>query len=319
VDKIHEQGQAGGQWVVTEKIHGANFSIRYDGSNFYCGKRTGWINDQDNSFYNYTKVRDENANRIKALYEYLKTIGMDFDALTLYGELCGGNYVHPEVKRNPHATKVQSGIQYSPHNEFYVFDLMLDDEYVNYDVAADALHEFSFLYAEPLMTGTLVECLMYENKFQTLLPNQLNLPEIENNICEGVVIKPNDARFMGHSRVILKNKNEKWNENKGKVKVRTEYKFTEKGQEMLDTVFTFITENRLRNVLSKEGQINNKMFGLVMKRFTEDIMKDFLKDNQVEMDLLTKDERKMIQKRMSNDASNMLRENFLNIIDGIFV
>ena len=111
---------------------------------------------------------------------------------------------------------------------------------------------------------------------------------------------------------------QKWKETGRKKKVRTEYKFSEKGQDMLDTLFTYITENRLKNVLSKEGKIDNKMSGYIMKRFTEDIMKDFVKDHQHDYDLLKKEERKVIQKRMSTEAANMLRENFLNILDGIF-
>jgi hypothetical protein len=109
-----------------------------------------------------------------------------------------------------------------------------------------------------------------------------------------------------------------WSVTTKKKKVRTEYKFTDEGQNMLDALFTYITENRLKNVLSKEGQVDNKMFGLIMKRFTEDIMKDFLKDNHLSYEALEKVERKVIQKRMATESSNMLRENFLNIIDGIF-
>jgi Rnl2 family RNA ligase len=319
MDKIYEQGRSGGTWVVTEKVHGSNFSIKYDGKNYYCGKRSSWVTGPDNVFFNYTKVLEHHKNRIEGLYNHLKTdLKLEFDDLTLYGELCGGSYPHPEVKPTPGAIRVQKGVHYSPHNEFYVFDMALDNEIVNYDMVVDALEYFSFLFARPLFTGTIEECLEYSNEFQTTIPGELEFPEIENNICEGVVIKPNDVRFMGHSRVILKNKNSKWSETTKKKKVRTEYKFTDEGQNMLDALFTYITENRLKNVLSKEGKIDNKMFGLIMERFTEDIMKDFLKDNHLPYEALEKVERKTIQKRMATESSNMLRENFLNIMDGIF-
>lgn len=319
MDKIYKQGRSGGTWVVTEKVHGSNFSIRYDGKQFLCGKRTSWLTGPDNEFFNYTKVLQSHKNRIEALYNHLKSeLKLEFDTMTLYGELFGGSYPHPKVKKVSDAIKVQAGIWYSPFNEFYVFDMMLDDEYVDYDIVVDALDSFNFLYAGPLFTGSLEECLEYENKFQTKIPSILGLPEIENNICEGVVIKPNDARFMGHSRVILKNKNEKWKETGKKTKVRSEFKFSDKGQDMLDTLFTYITENRLKNVLSKEGKIDHTMFGYLMKKFTEDIMKDFLKDEEQTFNSLSKEERKVIQKRMSTEAANILRQNILNIIDGIF-
>jgi len=320
MDKIYEQGKAGGQWLVMEKIHGANFSIRYDGKNYYCGKRSGWVEGSDKSFFNYSKVLEDHKERIENLYNYLKNIlNIEFDYMTLYGELFGGSYPHPEVKKVANAIRVQAGIHYSPKNELYVFDIALDDEIINYDVATEALDEFGFLYAEPLFTGTLEECLEYRNEFQTLIPEKLGLPSIKNNNCEGVVIKPVDARFMGHSRVILKNKNDKWKETKNKKrKVRVEFKFSDIGQELLDTIMMYITENRLRNVLSKEGQISQKQFGYVMKLFTSDILKDFLKDHEQVFNLLDEKEIKVIQKCMSTEASNVLRENFVNIIDGTF-
>jgi len=319
VKKIYEQDRDGGTWVVTEKVHGANFSIKYDGSNFYCGKRTDWVVGEDNTFYNYTLVLENHKNRIKDLYDHMKEeLKLDFDSMTLYGELCGGSYPHPDVKPIKDAVRVQAGIHYSPFNEFYVFDMMLDDEYVNYNIAEEALAEYSFLYAQILWAGTLEECLQYSNEFQTGIPTQLGLPPIEGNTCEGVVIKPNIASFMGHSRVILKNKNEKWSENTKKRKVFEPVKMSGQGQEMLDEVFTYITENRLKNVLSKEGKIDHTMFGYLMKKFTEDIMKDFLNDEEHTFNSLLNEERKVIQKRMSAEAANMLRQNILNIIDGIF-
>jgi hypothetical protein len=33
------------KWVVTEKIHGSNFSFIYDVENLTCAKRTGLINE----------------------------------------------------------------------------------------------------------------------------------------------------------------------------------------------------------------------------------------------------------------------------------
>lgn len=39
--------EAGAEWVVTEKIHGANFSFWTDGSNVACGKRTSLLETPD--------------------------------------------------------------------------------------------------------------------------------------------------------------------------------------------------------------------------------------------------------------------------------
>ena len=49
------------------------------------------------------------------------------------------------------------------------------------------------------------ECLKYSNLFQTKIPEMYGLEPIENNIAEGVVIKPvKDLRFGNGQRVILK-------------------------------------------------------------------------------------------------------------------
>ena len=78
----------------------------------------------------------------------------------------------------------------------------------------DLAEQFDLLYAKPLFSGSFKDALEYQNDFQTTIPGILGLPEIEDNIAEGVVIKPENAMFFHDgSRLILKNKNAKiWRE-----------------------------------------------------------------------------------------------------------
>lgn len=100
-------------------------------------------------------------------------------------------------------------------------------------------------------------------------------------ICEGNVIKPIEpAYFWSGSRVILKNKNEKFSEisksksNKVK-KEKQEVKLSDEANKLFEIANTYITENRLRNVLSKMEKITDRHFGVVVGNFIKDTMTDF--------------------------------------------
>ena len=45
------------------------------------------------------------------------------EGVILFGELCGGQYPHPDVQPDGSARPVQRGIWYSPRIEFVVFDI----------------------------------------------------------------------------------------------------------------------------------------------------------------------------------------------------
>jgi hypothetical protein len=82
----------------------------------------------------------------------------------------------------------------------------------------------------------------------------------------------------------------------------------------------YLTENRLRNVLShgELGEINQKSFGKLLGLFSKDAIDDFIKDNPDMMDGLEKKSRKKVQKAFNKMAGDIIRPNFVNIIDGTF-
>ena len=110
----------------------------------------------------------------------------------------------------------------------------------------------------------------------------MGLPEIADNICEGVVIRPIITPHFNHGvRVILKKKNEAWAEGKQfRKSIKKEEKLPEKIVKLREAILTYVTENRLNNVLSKVGQVTIKDFGKVMGMFSKDIVEDFSKDYQ---------------------------------------
>jgi len=307
-----------GEFVVQEKAHGANLSFWYDGKDLKSAKRSSFIQD---NFYDYMPVEDKNRERVKKLYAILKKEGCDFSELAVYGELVGGTYPHKDVEKDTSATRIQKGIFYTPHNEFYAIDVAIDGQLIDVDKFNQVMEKAGFLYAKTIFRGTFAECLKHSNSFPSQISVWLGLPELEDNICEGVVIKPAIPKFLSDkTRVILKNKNEKWAE---KARARDRPKkpkmtLSEKGEELFNEMESLITENRLRNVLSKTGPIGQKEFGKLIQLFSKDILDDFFKDYLDEYNGLAKKEQKQLTRKLSQKSAELIRLNFMNIVDGEF-
>lgn len=308
-----------GEFIVEEKVHGAQFSFRYDGKEIKCARRTAFLEENEN-FYKWKTVLEEERPHIEALYEMLVD-KYDNLYITIHGELFGGGYNHPNVEKYQGSKRVQGEIEYCPNNRFYAFDLMINDMYcINIEDVKVLFEKAGFFYAKTLFKGTFAEVLAYPNKFQTKIPEWLGLPPIENNICEGVVIKPNVNTFYANgSRLVLKNKNEKFTEKNKVKKTKVVVNLSEEGLSYLDIAMSYVTENRLRNVLSKIGEVTQQDFGKIKGLFTQDIMLDFEKENpEINIDDLGKAEKKKWQNEFGNHIASLIRKNFLNIIDGDF-
>ena len=141
-------------------------------------------------------------------------------SMTVFGEVCGGIYPHTDVPFDKTAYKVQKGVYYSPSNQWLAFD-------VGYVVAGSehmyflpgSLFVSACLNARipivPILASveSLDEALEYPNDGNTNVYERFDLPEIEHNVMEGVVIRPlmQDIWF-GQNRLVLKNKNDKFKE-----------------------------------------------------------------------------------------------------------
>lgn len=330
VNLIVEQGKGGGEWVVTEKVHGSNFSIWYDGVEMKGGKRSGFIDDL-RSFFNADKVIEANRKGVERIWNilmlnYNQKVHMCEEAvkpetLTIYGEIFGGSYDHPDVPRVVGATRVQKGVFYHPDNLMYAFDIKVNGKFLNYDTFATLCDAGNIFRTMPLFRGTLQECLAYTNTYKSTIPGRLGLPEIEcENICEGNVISPVEPDFMwSGSRVILKNKNDKFSENAKKSDrskmPKKEVEISEAATTLFNVMLEGVTENRLRNVISKIGTVTDKDFGLLMREMNCDVIEDFMKDNRNAFLALDKNEQNFITKKIGSDVALLIRSNFLDIID----
>jgi len=324
IDSYVTRGYTANPWIVTTKIHGANFSMYADSNGVKCSKRTSWLSEDEN-FFNFQKVRNRYLVRVNLAREIiLNMFNLDEDTtVQIYGELFGGRYPHPDVEPVQGVKMVQNKVWYCPDVDFFPFDIYIRGEKstpMSYDNFVKVMDEAGFtLYAKALHVGTFEECLDYPNDYPDPTYKHYGLPEIEGNICEGNVLKPlvSICDPCG-SRVILKSKNEKFTERKRVPKERKPVVVSEEAQRVTQVADEYITENRLRNVLSHIGEISQKEFGKLMGAFAQDVRKDMLKDESTIFEKLEKSEEKRVNKTINNACASFIRKHFVNIIDGTF-
>jgi len=300
-------------WYVHEKIHGANFAIfakkNVDNTiTVEFGKRSGFIKE-DEKFYSLDLIREE-------LYEYAVKVAMFINEpnsdIIIRGELFGGGYNHSDIEKNHHS-QVQKGVSYCDTTKFMAFDLEVNGEVIDWVAAHHVFYHTGVPTVPELFSGTFEDCMEIENEFNSHVPKIYDMPELDVNICEGVVIKPNvSAFFPNGSRVILKNKNEKFTE-KSKVNKKSKViLFSAEMNEAVENMDQYINENRLKNVLSHIGVIKQKDFGKVCGLLAQDVILDYLKDYDP---LPEKKDWKLVTKQTSNSCALLLRNSWLDILD----
>lgn len=310
---IHEYDKL--EYVVQEKVHGANFAFYTDGLEVKIAKRSDFINENE-AFYNAKHVAEKYHGKIKSLFHTIKEEFPNTQFITVFGELFGGGYNHKDVPKVMGSIQVQKGVFYTPENEFYAFDIKLNGEfYLTVTQANKYFEAHEFFYAKTLFHGSLEDALNYPNTFDSLIPSWFGLPEIENNVCEGTIIKPVEPKFFnGGSRVILKNKNEKWAENEKNNKPNKEFvdvELPKNAQEIWNEIQNFITPNRLNNVLSKEGEFQPKMMGKLIGWMSQDVLTDYKKLNDNKLESLEKENVKNINKRLNTRIISLIKEELM--------
>ena len=87
------------KWVVTEKIHGANFAIIYDGTSIAYAKRRELLSEQNSiDFYGFnrdellTQKLNQVSEEIKVVFQQLKAKEENIRSIHFFCELFGGFY-----------------------------------------------------------------------------------------------------------------------------------------------------------------------------------------------------------------------------------
>lgn len=307
-------------WVVTPKIHGANFTIDVnDSGDFIVAKRTDVI-QEDESFFNYQRALAKHnykqliTSLMNNTYESLD--GRSPVRVTLHGELCGGFY--PDMPSIPGVSQVmkKNSIYYSNDIEIVLFDAKLysndtDYVYLNHHTLIEECNLLRITVAPVLFEGTLRECLNWSSLHNADLDEtwmQFNMPQgIPDNIREGHVIKSLRTIFKGDHRMAFKDKNAKHSEN-GKhrtPKERLEIVYDDEVIAMIEDASEYININKFNSVVSKFGEYTIQNFAEIMRLFVDDIIEEF----EVDFNELSISNQGIIKKSLIRKVSTWMGNN----------
>jgi len=285
---------------VTEKIHGANFSIivETNGTVKYAS-RNGILKDSD-KFYGYKEVfsREEYIYLINELKKIAKRLNND---IQLYGELFGG--------------KIQKGVFYGDEKNFKWYALRVKEDIIRPNIVNYFLRDL-MEYKVPLIgvfnsNGSVLEMVrsIDVNIRSALTPQDYK----DDNIIEGVVIVPFDIMVRNQdSYFMIKKKTKEFKDKSSKPKRDRKEKKTiildESVQNMLDEAELYINENRTNDLQSKMGKFEEiKDISKFAKAYFNDMFIDFEKDNYTDWHNLDKISQGIIKKTIGSKIFQELK------------
>lgn len=313
------------RFYVTEKIHGSNFSLNVNSDTVMAGKRTSLLETthQRVKFMMCEDIYQRYCGNVRTLFENVTSEFPEAVQVTVYGEFYGGNYESvPSI-----ATKIQAGISYSPGHQFHAFDLCIVNgegvvTFLSRELVVKFLGQVGIPVVKELFSGTLNECLEWSKIHvtdPTTIPAELkeDVPELKENIREGHVIRPYRVlRFPAGSHIIFKHKTDKFKEilhSKKKKTPKTKVQMSELAQNMVTRALDYVNKQRLASVLSKEGELNPKNRGHVIRALANDAIEEFRKMED-DYNKLTPNEQQQVFKTMSSRSSQVVSEYIENMV-----
>lgn len=312
VDKCAELGID--EWVALEKLHGANFGfiVAVDETELTVEafKRTSTLEANatgDYDFYGCTALVEAHKSKMKLISDWVWGHLMieDGEPVIVYGELAGKG--------------VQKEVNYG-EKDFYAFDIYLPkrDRYLDWDDVQAACKFAEVNTTNEIARGKLDKLLGIDPLFRsTHTPKGIE----GENWAEGFVVKQlqNEKLFSSGQRAILKVKNERFKEKKNKAGrlPKPPAIYTEDQAQLHAELSLYLSENRLKNVLSKLETVTQKQFGMVSGLLLKDAKDEFERDERDEVSI-PRDDWDVIRRSLSNLANEIVRKNWLNILDGEF-
>ncbi|MEV7013593.1 RNA ligase family protein [Streptosporangium sp. NPDC051022] len=289
----------GGPWTATEKVHGAQMVIAYDGRKLSVGKRKTWLRD-DEPFFGWQLLRDGLARAAKA------ALSRGGAAVRVYGELYGGHYPHPDVPPMPSATPVQTGIWYSPDIRFALFDVLRheapDDSgvFLPYADVASIAAEAGLDVVPLLARGTRPDLDALPRRFPTRVPRTLGLPDVPDNTAEGIVLRP-DTPLAPERRPTLKLKIEEFDEQRFDQSRPWDPRVILTPEELERIARSMVNGPRLAGARSKTGP---SVLGELLDEVVLDVMVDLCEAFPAAMTALGGDEEAELQASIRRSAAD---------------
>ena len=313
LEKVRNHTPAVTRFVVQEKVHGSNCSFLCDGLDIQFAKRTAVVSDNED-FYQWHELAGRYRERIFKVFDKVKECIPELTAIIVYGEMFGGAYPHKEVKRIGAMSAIQKGVYYCPGHDFYGFDIYIYTPdsafYLDVDTTNQIFKKADIFFAETIFEGTLDECLNYPNAFPSNIYKHFCLPEIEDNICEGIVIRPKHPLYIPNgSRIIIKSKNARFAEKKGtRHAPKQPCVIADEVTALFALAEDYFTEPRLDNVKSHIGEVSFPLdLGRVSGLLAKDVLEDFLKEHGEAYNNLSKQEQKTLNGLLSKRAIDFIK------------
>jgi Rnl2 family RNA ligase len=288
------------QWILTEKIHGANFSAICDGNTITWARRSGII-DKDEKFYNCDRVTREYTSSIFQIFkEVKKYFIIPIEHIQVYGELFGGIYPHKDIHEiDDIVHPIQKSIFYHPDIKFMAFDIRINnDRFLNYELMFEIVNRTRIIPISIIKQGTFDELIKVSPVFESKIGPYFGLPKIVDNFAEGYVLRTltEHTRADG-KRAMIKMKNPTY----GDRKIHPKYSNPdiEIDQHARDRILMYNTTARIMGVISKLREVDRtnrlKIIGLTI----QDIINDYEKTEEVS---ISKIERKKYISLLSNEV-----------------
>lgn len=218
------------EWAAAEKVHGAHFAVVCDAAGVRPAKRRELLGDEDlDAFFGVSRIwpavavaADRFATTLRAArhrdVDGAAAQGRPVPAVTLYGELAGGRYPHPDVPAEPGVDPVQTGVWYAPGLHWLLFDATIDAPetvdtldigntghtgntgetrdttggrlWISDRTLREVASTAGLACVPPLAHGPRHQLDDLPRVFPTRVPAQFGLPELDGNLAEGYVLKP---------------------------------------------------------------------------------------------------------------------------------
>jgi hypothetical protein len=278
-------------FVAQEKIHGSNIQIAIDpNGSWQVFSRKQKINQGDRfqGVDVYGLIEDEYHLVVEAGAKMARSSGEIF---RFYGELFG--------------PRIQKGVDYGNTIRILFFDAAINDNFMPGIVLGDFFENKGLSPEKHLVPTVGVYSSLGEALSADIRKDSL-VSEKENNIMEGVVIKPYHQVFSSPQGSIfyLKKKNDEFKE-KQMVKKEPQDNSVVSGLNL--EFMSYLTDQRLQNIFSKYGEIQEpSQIGDYIKYMLEDAKEDFCKDFEEDLVQLDKKELKKVYNAGSRIA-NMLK------------
>jgi Rnl2 family RNA ligase len=276
------------KFIVSEKLHGANAGIQFRNDGTYSFQKRNSDLSLDSNFFNFQSLLKDSeiVSFIEKMSTYCKLENCNW---IFFGELYGDG--------------VQKEVKYCSERKLKFFDLY-DCDNEQWLTPEETLSFTGTDLYVPIIGyfDGLVSALEVDTEFNTMLN------PIEDNICEGVVIRPFAKNYIYmHDHLVVKKKNDKFKEKVKRQINKEKNPLTGKLLEYSDIACSYVSANRLDNVVSHMGEPEGmEDFGKYIAEFLTDIKTDLFDENS-DIKELSKSDRKLVLSAANRLAVAMLK------------